>query len=122
MAMNDYFYNCNKVQNRVVSDGLGGYETVLYIGIEFKGLAVQRGSTEQLIGALRGGENILYNFHTVVNMPLKQNDIIRFSEGGKDKYIRLTGDAVINTEQSEQTDWKTYPAESYTPTTVITTG
>lgn len=122
MAMTDYFYDCNKVENRVVSDGLGGYETVLYVGIEFKGLAVQRSATEQLIGALRGGENKLYNFHSVIAMPLQQNDIVRFSEGGETKYLRLTGEAVINTDQSTQTDWKTYPAESYTPTTVINAG
>ena len=122
MAMTDYFYKCNKVESRIVSDGLGGYETVLYIGIEFNGLAVQRGATEQLVGALRGGETILFNFHAIVGIPLKQNDIVCYEEGGERKFIRLTGNAIINSEQSEQTDWVTYPAESYTPTTVITTG
>lgn len=115
MAMDDYFYLCNKLESVTVSDGLGGYKTVEYEGIEFKGLAVRKSSTEQLIGALRGQEEIQYTFHTYANVPLKKDDKIKFMEGGVAKYIRLTSDEIINTEQSEQTDWKSYSAESYTP-------
>lgn len=115
MAMDDYFYKCNKLESVTVSDGLGGYKTVEYEGIEFKGLAVRKNSTEQLIGALRGQEEIQYTFHTYANVPLKKDDKIKFMEGGVAKYIRLTSDEIINTEQSEQTDWKSYSAESYTP-------
>lgn len=115
MAMDDYFYKCNKLENVTVSDGLGGYKTVEYEGIEFKGLAVRKSSTEQLIGALRGQEEIQYTFHTYANVPLKKDDKVKFMEGGVAKYIRLTSDEIINTEQSEQTDWKSYSAESYTP-------
>ena len=98
-----------------VSDGLGGYKTVEYEGIEFKGLAVRKNSTEQLIVALRGQEEIQYTFHTYANVPLKKDDKIKFTEGGEARYIRLTSDEIINAEQSEQTDWKSYSAESYTP-------
>ena len=115
MAMDDYFYKCNKLESVTVSDGLGGFKTVEYEGIEFKGLAVRKNSTEQLIGALRGQEEIQYTFHTYANVPLKKDDKIKFMEGGAAKYIRLTSDEIINAEQSEQTDWKSYSAESYTP-------
>src|SRR5699024_8077028 len=115
MAMDDYFYVCNKLESVTVSDGLGGFKTVEYEGIEFKGLAVRKSSTEQLIAALRGHEEIQYTFHTYANVPLKKDDKIKFMEGGVAKYIRLTSDEIINTEQSEQTDWKSYSAESYTP-------
>ena len=115
MAMDDYFYQCNKLESVTISDGLGGFKTVEYEGIEFKGLAVRKSSTEQLIGALRGQEEIQYTFHTYANVPLKKDDKIKFMEGGVAKYIRLTSDEIINTEQSEQTDWKSYSAESYTP-------
>ena len=115
MAMDDYFYLCNKLESVTVSDGLGGYKTVEYEGIEFKGLAVRKSSTEQLIGALRGQEEVQYTFHTYANVPLKKDDKIKFMEGGAARYIRLTSDEIINTEQSEQTDWKSYSAESYTP-------
>lgn len=115
MAMDDYFYKCNKLESVTVSDGLGGYKTVDYEGVEFKGLAVPKSSTEQLIGALRGQEEIQYTFHTYANVPLKKDDKIKFMEGGAARYIRLTSDEIINTEQSEQTDWKSYSAESYTP-------
>ena len=115
MAMDDYFYKCTKLESVTVSDGLGGYKTVEYEGIEFKGLAVRKNSTEQLIGALRGQEEIQYTFHTYANVPLKKDDKIKFMEGGAARYIRLTSDEIINTEQSEQTDWKSYSAESYTP-------
>ena len=113
--MDDYFYQCNKLESVTISDGLGGFKTVEYEGIEFKGLAVRKSSTEQLIGALRGQEEIQYTFHTYANVPLKKDDKIKFMEGGVAKYIRLTSDEIINTEQSEQTDWKSYSAESYTP-------
>lgn len=115
MAMDDYFYNCNKLESVTVSDGLGGFKTIEYEGVEFKGLAVRKSSTEQLIGALRGQEEIQYTFHTYANVPLKKDDKIKFTEGGAARYIRLTSDEIINTEQSEQTDWKSYSAESYTP-------
>ena len=115
MAMDDYFYLCNKLESVTVSDGLGGYKTVEYEGVEFKGLAVRKSSTEQLIGALRGQEEIQYTFHTYANVPLKKDDKIKFMEGGAARYIRLTSDEIINTEQSEQTDWKSYSAEGYTP-------
>lgn len=115
MAMDDYFYACNKLESVTVSDGLGGFKTVEYEGIEFKGLAVRKSSTEQLIGALRGQANEQYRFHTYANVPLKKDDKIKFMENGVAKYIRLTSDEQINTEQSEQTEWKTFLAESYTP-------
>ena len=115
MAMDDYFYKCNKLESVTVSDGLGGYKNVEYEGVEFKGPAVRKSSTEQLIGALRGQEEIQYTFHTYANVPLKEDDKIKFMEGGVARYIRLTSDEIINTEQSEQTDWKSYSAESYTP-------
>ena len=115
MAMDDYFYACNKLESVTVSDGLGGYKTVEYDGVEFKGLAVRKSSAEQLIGALRGQEEVQYTFHTYANVPLKKDDKIKFMEGGVAKYIRLTSDEIIKTEQSEQTDWKSYSAESYTP-------
>ena len=115
MAMDDYFYKCNKLESVVVSDGLGGFKTVEYNGVEFKGLAVRKSSAEQLIGALRGQEEVQYTFHTYANVPLKKDDKIKFMEGGAPKYIRLTSEEQINTEQSEQTDWKSYSAESYTP-------
>lgn len=113
--MDNYFYKCNKLESVTVSDGLGGYKNVEYEGVEFKGLAVRKSSTEQLIGALRGQEEIQYTFHTYANVPLKKDDKIKFMEGGAARYIRLTSDEIINTEQSEQTDWKSYSAESYTP-------
>ena len=115
MAMDDYFYQCNKLESVTVSDGLGGYKTVEYDGVEFKGLAVRKSSAEQLIGALRGQANEQYTFHTYANVPLKKDDKVKFMEGGVAKYIRLTSDEQLNTEQSEQTDWKTFAAESYTP-------
>lgn len=115
MAMDNYFYKCNKLESVTVSDGLGGYKNVEYEGVEFKGLAVRKSSTEQLIGALRGQEEVQYTFHTYANVPLKKDDKIKFMEGGAARYIRLTSDEIINTEQSEQTDWKSYSAESYTP-------
>lgn len=115
MAMDDYFYVCNKLESVTVSDGLGGFKTVEYEGVEFKGLAVRKGSSEQLIGALRGNEEVQYTFHTYANVPLKKDDKIKFVEGGQAKYIRLTSNEQVNTEQSEQTYWKTYSAESYTP-------
>lgn len=119
MAMRDYFYNCTKLESRTVSDGLGGYETVEYLGIEFQGLAVRKGASEQLVGALRGNENTQYTFHCEAAMPLEKDDKIGFIEGGEQKYIRLTSNAVVNAEKSTQTDWKSFDAEKYTPTTII---
>lgn len=120
MAMQDYFYECKKLETKTVSDGLGGFETVEYLGIAFKGLAVRKGASEQLIGALRGNENTQYNFHCVAEIPLDKDDKIAFTQNGETVYIRLTSSAVINTERSTQTDWKTYDAERYTPTTIVT--
>lgn len=118
MAMTDYFYECNKLETKTVADGLGGYETIEYVGIAFKGLAVKRGSQEQLIGALRGRENVQYVFHTFANVPLVKDDKIMYNEKGVDKFIRLTSNAEINTDKSKQTNWKSYQAESYVPTDV----
>lgn len=119
MAMQDYFYPCHKLESKTVADGLGGYETVEYIGIEFQGLAVKKGSTEQLVGALRGNEEVQYIFHCGANVPLKKDDKVMYTEKGETKYLRLTSEADINAEQSMQTDWKSYSAESYIPTTII---
>lgn len=119
MAMTDYFYPCRKLESRVVSDGLGGFETVEYVGVEFEGLAVKRSSTEQLIGSLRGQENTQYVFHTYANVPLNKDDKIEYTEKGVKRYVRLTSTAQVNTDQSTQTDWVSYNAESYTPTTII---
>ena len=117
MAMDDYFYQCTKMESVTVSDGLGGYKTVDYDGVEFKGLAVKKSNSEQLIGALRGSEETQYTFHTYANVPLKKDDKVKFMEGGVPKYIRLTSSEQLNTERSNQTDWKSYSAESYTPIT-----
>lgn len=120
MAMSDYFYKCNILESRVVSDGLGGFETVEYVGIEIMGLAVKGGVAEQAIGALRGGEEVQYTFHTYANVPLKKDDKIMFTEAGVTKYIGLTSNETINTERSDQTEWKSYSAESYVPTRIVT--
>ena len=119
MAMQDYFYTCHKLETKTVADGLGGYETVEYIGIEFMGLAVRRGVTEQLVGALRGNEEIQYTFHAPANVPLEKDDKVSYEELGVTKYLRLTSSAHVNTERSMQTDWTSYDAESYIPTTII---
>lgn len=119
MAMQDYFYPCHKLESKTVSDGLGGYETVEYIGIEFMGLAVPKSTMEQLVGALRGSEQIQYNFHCGANVPLKKDDKVMFKMNGEDKYIRLSSEAIINTDQSQQTEWKSYEAESYIPTSIV---
>lgn len=122
MAMKDYFYDCQKLETRTVSDGLGGYETVEYLGITFKGLAVKKSTNEQLIGALRGQENLQYTFHCPSNIPLEKDNKVAFVENGVTKYLRLTSNAIINTERSQQTDWKSYDAESYNPTTIVSGG
>lgn len=119
MPMKDYFYKCNKLESKVVSDGLGGFETVEYVGIEFDGLAVKKGTSEQLIGALRGSEQVQYTFHCPVNIPLAKDDKIMYEEKGVKKYLRLTSNQDLNAEQSGQTDWKSYAAESYTPTNIV---
>lgn len=119
MAMQDYWIDCNKVEQMTIGDGTGGYEVADTIGIGFKGLATQRGSSEQLIGALRGQENVQYAFTAPANLPLKKDDKITYVEGGVRKYIRLTSDAIINTDLSQQTDWRLYNAESYTPKLVV---
>ena len=119
MAMSDYFYKCNKIESKIVSDGLGGFETVEYIGIEFDGLVVRKGSNEQLVGALRGSEQVQYTFHCPANVPLVKDDKIRYSVGGEYRYIRLSSDGILNAAQSDQTDWKTYNAESYIPAKTI---
>lgn len=119
MAMTDYFYPCHKLESKTVSDGLGGYETVEYVGIEFMGLAVRRGATEQLIGALRGNEETQYTFHTYANVPLEKDNKVMYEERGETKYIRLTSSAHVNTEESGQTEWTSYDAESYIPTSIV---
>lgn len=119
MPMQDYFYPCYKLESKTVSDGLGGYETVEYIGIEFTGLAVKKGVTEQLVGALRGNEEVQYTFHCEANVPLKKDDKVMYEERGEKKYLRLSSEQDINAEQSQQTDWKSYSAESYVPTSII---
>lgn len=119
MSMQDYFYPCHKLETKTVVDGLGGYETVEYIGIEFQGLAVKRSTTEQLVGALRGNEEVQYTFHCEANFPLKKDDKVMYVEKGETKYLRITSEADINTENSMQTDWKSYSAESYTPTAIV---
>lgn len=119
MAMTDYFYNCIKLEAKTISDGLGGYDVVEYEGITFDGLAVKGGSQEQLIGALRGLQADSYTFHTYANIPLKKDDKVAYFENGAKKYIRLTTDKIVNAEQSLQTDWVSYNAESYVPTKVV---
>lgn len=119
MAMKDFFYKCQKLESQVVSDGLGGYETVEYLGITFDGLAVRKGASEQIVGALRGNEKTQYTFHCGDNVPLVKDSKVCFTEKGETKYIRLTSDAVINTDKSQNTDWKSYDAESYTPTAIV---
>jgi hypothetical protein len=119
MAMTDYFYPCWKLESKTISDGLGGFETVEYVGIEFQGLAVRKSDTEQLVGALRGQENVQYTFHTLASVPLDKDDRIMYNENGVKKYLRLTSSADINTVKSQQTDWKSYSAESYVPTAVV---
>lgn len=114
MAMQDYFITCYKIESQVVSDGLGGYETQEYVGINFKGLPVVKGSSEQLVGAVRGKEEKQYTFHTTDTMPLKKDDKVMFkTPDGNRQFIRLTSSPIFNTDKSTQTDWKTYDAESY---------
>lgn len=122
MAMKDYFYDCYKLETRTVADGLGGYETVEYLGIKFNGLAVKKGESEQLIGALRGNEKIQYTFHCPSNVPLEKDNKVSYTEKGIVKYLRLTSSPIINTDNSQQTDWMSFDAESYTPTTIVSGG
>lgn len=117
--MTDFFHRCNIVESRMVADGLGGYEVVEYIGLEIEGLLVKKSSDEQLVGATRGIENTLYTFHTYANVPLLKDNKIRYNDGATIKYIRLTSSAELNADKSMQTDWKSYSAESYEPTSVI---
>lgn len=117
--MQDYFYPCHKLESKMIADGFGGFEMAEYVGIEFRGLAVKRGSAEQLIGALRGKEQTQYTFHCPIEIPLEKSNKVMYNEKGVTKYIILTSSGEINTEKSTQTDWKTYSAERYTPTTII---
>lgn len=119
MAMDEFFYDCQLLETKTVSDGFGGYETVEYLGIVFKGLAVRKSASEQLVGALRGNENVQYTFHCGANVPLDKDNKVAYIEKGERKYVRLTSSAVINTDKSQQTDWKSFDAESYTPTTIV---
>ena len=119
MAVPDYYVYCQKLESKVIEDGLGGYETVEYLGISFKGLPTKRGSSEQLIGALRGKENIQYFFSAPVSIPLKKDDKIAYFENGIRKFIRLTDEGTQAPTQSLQKDWKVYGAEDYQPTTVL---
>ena len=119
MAMTDYFYPCKKIEEFMASDGLGGFETVEREGVEFMGLAVRLGVSEQLVGALRGSEETQYHFHTYTNVPLKKDDKVMWTENGAKKYLRLTSSAHVNTELSAQTEWVSYDAESYIPTKIF---
>ena len=119
MAMTDYFITCHKIERETASDGLGGYETVEKVGIEFMGLPVKKSETEQLVGALRGNEEVQYNFHCYANMPLKKDDVIMYEEYGVNKFLRLSSDVIKNTDLSFQTDWKSYNAESYVPNKIV---
>ena len=119
MAMQDYFIPCYKLETKTVSDGLGGFETVEYVGIAFNGLPVKKGDTEQLVGALRGSAYTQYNFHCPSNVPLKKDDRIMYEEDGEKRYIRLSSEPHINTERSLQTEWKTYEAETYNPASLV---
>ena len=120
--MEDYFITCYKLETKTISDGLGGYETAENVGIDFQGLPVKKGEAEQLIGALRGNEQVQYNFHCGTEIPLKKDDKIMYVEKGEKRYIRLSSEAIINTDESTQTGWKSYNAESYTPTTILESG
>lgn len=114
MAMQDYFITCYKIESQVVSDGLGGYTTQEYVGINFKGLPVIKASSEQLVGAVRGKEEKQYTFHTTDTMPLKKDDkVLFYTPDGNRQMIRLTSSPIFNTEKSTQTEWKSYDAESY---------
>lgn len=114
MAMQDYFITCYKIESQVVSDGIGGYEVEEYLGINFKGLPIVKGSTEQIVGAIRGKEQKQYTFHTIDTMPLKKDDKVMYrTPDGVKHYIRLTSSPVFNTDKSTQTEWKSYDAESY---------
>lgn len=119
MAMTDYFITCHKIEQETASDGLGGYEIVEKIGIEFQGLPVKKGETEQIVGALRGSEETQYNFHCYANMPLKKDDVIMYEEYGERRFLRLSSEVIKNTDESLQTDWKSYNAESYIPNKII---
>lgn len=78
MALQDYWHDCWVVERRIIADGLGGYETVESIGVQFRGLATKKSSQEQLIGAVRGNVNVQYNFSTVENMPIDKDSTIMF--------------------------------------------
>lgn len=119
VGMTKYFDLCYILESRTVSDGLGGFETVEYVGTQIKGLATKSGVTEQVVGALRGSEQVQYTFYTYSNVPLKKDDKVMFTESGVTKYIRLTSNETLNEERSLQTEWKSYSAESYEPTRVI---
>ena len=122
MAMTDYFISCNKIENRLVSDGLGGYITVEYVGVAFMGLPVKGGITTQVVGAIKDKEKNSLQFHTYENIPLTKGDKVKYNEKGQDKYIILTSNVIVNTEKSMQTDWVTYLAEDYTPTGIVENG
>ena len=124
MAMKDFFYDCEKLETRTVSDGLGGYEKVFYRGIVFKGLAVRKSGSEQIVGALRGEEKDQYTFHTAKTFPIAKDDVVAFTEPGsnEERYIRITSNEIINTRESKQTDWTSYDAETFTPNKAILRG
>lgn len=121
--MTDFFYDCRKIEKRTVSDGIGGYETAYYYGITFKGLATNLSSQEKIVGALRGKEQTQNIFYAEVNFPLQKDDIVSYVEPTdpeqREKFVRLTSNAVVNPSESMQTDWKTYEAESYTPSMIL---
>nr|DAR01547.1 MAG TPA: head closure knob [Caudoviricetes sp.] len=121
MALQDYWHDCWVVERRIIADGLGGYETVESIGVQFRGLATKKSSQEQLIGAVRGNINAQYNFSTVENMPIDKDSTIMFIDRltRKKTYLRLTSDGVTAPDTSSQRAWKVFDAESYVPVKVV---
>lgn len=110
MAMNDYFINCTKMTVTRTSDGLNGYETTLTAGATVNGLPIRRRITETVVGA--GHSNaIKYTFHTSDNV--SKGDILRYTEDGVVRTIRITSDALTNTDLSGQTGWKSFEAVDY---------
>lgn len=123
MAMTDYFYQCRKVEKVTVSDGIGGYKVAYYYGINFNGLAVNLSTQEKIVGALSGKEQAQKRFHAEVNFPLQKDDIVSYVEPTdpeqREQFLRLTSNSINNPIESQQEDWKTYEAETYTPSNIL---
>lgn len=121
MAMSDFFRDCNKLTVITARDSMGGIK-IIEERVEptsFGGLAVNRGNSEQIIGAKRGYDTESFNFHCDANVALDKDDKIRYTdEEGNYKYLRLTSGAVLNTPRSSQSYWKTYRAETYLPVNI----